>query len=281
METASNRKAIVIKQLTIEEPAAEAFTQQSVVFDDLYAGNTIVNYKRQRVRNHALRYLSPSSHILELNSGTGEDAFFFAGKGHRVHATDISSGMQSVLRNKAKKAQLGDLITTEQCSFTRLDQLQQKTTYDAIFSNFGGLNCTGQLDKVLASFPELLKPGGTVTMVIIPGFCLWETLLVFKGMFKTAFRRFFSKNGRKAHIEGQYFTCWYYSPAYVIEHSKKYFDVIDLEGLCTIVPPSYIEGFAEKHPVKYKWLKQREDKLSRAWPWKYIGDYFIITLRKK
>lgn len=75
-------------------------------------------------------------------------------------------------------------ITTELCSFTQLDALKARGPYDAVFSNFGGLNCTPDLDKVLASFNSLLKPGGVATMVIIPEFCLWEALLVFKGKFR-------------------------------------------------------------------------------------------------
>lgn len=272
---------MVTDQLSHEVLAGDAFTRQSGVFDKLYLSNTIVNYKRDRVRRHILQYLKPNSNILELNSGTGEDALFFSGQGHRVHATDISTGMQQVLKQKVEGAGKTDMISTELCSFTELNQLKARGPYDAVFSNFGGLNCTGELDKVLDSLPALLKTGGTATLVIIPGFCLWEALLVFKGKFKTATRRFFSKNGRTAHIEGQYFKCWYYSPAYVFKHTNKHFTHLSTEGLCTIVPPSYIEGFAEKHPVKFNWLKKWEDKLKGTWPWRNIGDYFIITLQKR
>ena len=272
---------MVTDQLAHEVLAGNAFTQQSAIFDELYSSNTIVNYKRDRVRRHVLQYLEPNCSILELNSGTGEDALFFAGQGHYVHATDISTGMQQVLKGKVESTGKTDMISTELCSFTELDQLKTRGPYDAIFSNFGGLNCTGELNKVLASLPSLLKPGGTATLVIIPGFCLWEILLVFKGKFKTATRRFFSKNGRTAHIEGQYFKCWYYNPTYVLRHTGKYFNHLSTEGLCIIVPPSYMEGFAEKHPRKLSWLKKWEDRLKGTWPWRNMGDYFIITLQKK
>jgi hypothetical protein len=56
---------------------------------------------------------------------------------------------------------------------------------------------------------------------------------------------------------------------------------VDVEGLCTLVPPSYIEGFAEKHPRIYRILQGCEDRWKGKWPWKYLGDYYIITLRKK
>ena len=264
-----------------EQLSEAAFSAQSGIFDELYSENTIVNYKRERVRNHVLQYLADDGYILELNSGTGEDALFFAQQGHRVHATDISKGMQQRLVHKIKNAGMNDRVSDEICSFTQLYQLKNKGPYDLIFSNFAGLNCTDELDKVLASFNSLLKPYGIVTLVILPQFCLWETLLIFKGKFRTAFRRFFSPNGTKANVEGVKFKCWYYNPSYVIRKLKYSFDLLSIEGLCTIVPPSYIEGFAEKHPKGYQLLKKKEDKLKSRWPWKYIGDYYIITLQKK
>jgi len=264
-----------------ETNAAEAFSGQSAVFDDLYSNDTIIQYKRERVRNHVLQYLRENSYILELNSGTGEDAIFFAGKGHHVHATDISQSMQEQLMQKVSGPGLEARVTNELCSYTALDKLKNKGPYDLIFSNFAGLNCTDELDKTLKSLPLLLKPNGIITLVVLPKFCLWETLLLFKGKFKTAFRRFFSSNGRAAYVEGHHFKCWYYNPSYIIKRLKSQFDVLGIEGLCTIVPPSYIEGFAEKYPSTYAFLKKWEGRLKSRWPWKYIGDYYIISLKKK
>jgi len=261
-----------------EHNAANAFSRQAPVFDKIYSDNTIINYKRWRVRTHALKYLSAGAHILELNSGTGEDALFFAKNGFKVHGTDLSAGMQEQFRQKTEEH--SEKVSHEQCSFTELDKLQNKGPYDMIFSNFGGLNCTGDLDKVLSSFLDLLNPGGVATLVIISKFCLWETLLLFKGKFKTAFRRFFSKNGRRARVEGEYFKCWYYNPGYVIDKLGASFELLGIEGLCTIVPPSYMEGFAEKDPLLYRYLVKQENKFKSSWPWKYIGDYYIISLRK-
>jgi hypothetical protein len=134
---------------------------------------------------------------------------------------------------------------------------------------------------VLNSFSELLKSGGKATLVVLPKFCLWEFLLLFKGRFKTAFRRFSGPKGTPAKIDDKHFRCWYYNPTYIRRHLKNSFDLVGLEGLCTIVPPSYIEGFAEKHPRMYSYLEKKENKWKSKWPWKLIGDYYIITLQKK
>jgi len=264
-----------------EQAAAKAFSKQSAVFDELYKADTVYQYKRKRVRDHIDKWLQPRSQILELNAGTGEDAIYFARKGHQIHATDISAGMQDILANKIKQHEQFNNISYEICSFTELENLREPGPYDFIFSNFAGLNCTNELEKVLDSFSFLLKPGGIVTLVLLPKFCFWEFLLLVKGKFKTAFRRFNGRKGSKAHIEGEYFKCWYYNPFFIQKHLEGSFDLLSVEGLCTLVPPSYIEGFAEKHPKIFGYLKTKEDKWKNRWPWRSIGDYYIITLKKK
>lgn len=263
-----------------ELQAEEAFTRQSKVFDNLYNTDGIIQYKRQRVREHILRFAKASDSMLELNCGTGEDALFFSGKGFHVHATDISTGMLEIFQNKIDTCGSGN-ISIEQCSFTELSSLKNTGPFNYIYSNLGGLNCTSALGKVLNSLKGITASGGVVTLVIISKFCLWETLLLFKGKFKTAFRRFFNKKGTSAHVEGKYFKCRYYSPSFIEKHMQKDFEWLQTEGLCTIVPPSYIEHFAEKHPQLFSFLKQKENKLKSRWPWKTIGDYFIISFKRK
>lgn len=269
------------KHIENEEAASAAFDRQSSLFDDLYAAGTIIRYKRERVREHILRYLNPHSHILELNSGTGEDALFFARMGHTVHATDISAGMQHILSGKVKKHRLGSKISFERCSYTKLRELKARGPYDLILSNFAGLNCTGQLYAVLGELPSLLRPGGMVTLVLLPRFCLWEFLLLFKGKFRTATRRLLSWKGTNAQIEGVLFKCWYYRPSSVIKHLIPSFYLLDAEGLCSLAPPSYMEGFAEKHPRLFNFLVKREARLKSKWPWKYVGDYVILSFIRK
>lgn len=264
-----------------EQSAASAFSKQSYVFDDIYTGNPIIQYKRDRVREHVNRFLPPGSHILELNAGTGEDSIYFAQAGHWVHATDVADGMLQALTAKVNARQLKKQVSIEKCSFTALHTLQQKGPYDLIFSNFAGLNCTGQLRQVLVSLWPLLKPKGQVTLVLLPPFCLWETLLALRGRFRLAFRRFNSKKGRTAYVEGVPFTCWYYKPSFVADVLHQDYELLGMEGLCSLVPPSYLERFPVKYPKIYGFLTGLENKLKAKSPWKYIGDYYIISLRKR
>jgi ubiquinone/menaquinone biosynthesis C-methylase UbiE len=263
-----------------ENEVAAAFTRQSLVFDSIYNGNPIIQYKRERVRKAVLQVLKPGTAILELNAGTGEDAIWFAKRGYRVHATDISEGMLAQMKGKIAAGEIKN-ISMEKCSFTELALLKEKGPYNHIFSNFGGLNCTGFLENVLKDFSSLLNPGGTVTLVIISPFCLWESLQVFRGRFREAFRRFFSKEGRKAVVEGKDFTCWYYKPSFIRKAMRKEFECIQFEGLCSLVPPSYMENLPVKFPKLFSFLKRMENQYRSSWPFTGIGDYFIISFRKK
>jgi len=264
-----------------ELKVAEAFTKQAEIFDQLYGDDKVVQYKRKRVRDHILKYAKEKGSMLELNCGTGEDAIFFAQKGFQVHATDISSGMLDVLKRKVKGSVYENRITTELCSFTELEMLSGRRAFDYLYSNLGGLNCTADLNKVLESLGDLVREGGVITLVIISKFCLWEFLLMFKGKFTTAFRRILSANGRAAQVEGKNFRCWYYNPSFLRKSLKDKFDLIDLEGLCTIVPPSYIYNFADKYPKGFQLMINTEERLKNKWPWNRTGDYFIISFRRK
>src|SRR5688572_16240110 len=171
----------LIKETLYERKAAGAFDLQARVFDALFANDSIVQYKRERVRACVKSYLKTGDRILELNAGTGDDALYFSSLGFAVHATDISENMQCALQEKVRAAGLEHLVTQEVCSFNHLHQLKQRGPYDHIFSNFGGLNCSNDLSQVLASCTLLLKPGGMIHIVVMPPFCVWETLLLLKG----------------------------------------------------------------------------------------------------
>src|SRR5690348_8612224 len=112
----------VIKYDT-EAAAIEAFSRQAPVFDHIYGNDTIIQYKRKRVRDHIESFLLPHSSILELNAGTGEDAIYFAQKGYYVHATDASERMQTEMLHKIAGTYLERKISHDICSFTRLENL--------------------------------------------------------------------------------------------------------------------------------------------------------------
>jgi len=124
--------------------------------------------RRNLIRNEVGLFLKPKHKILELNSGSGIDAVYFAQKGHEVLATDIAAESEIYITQKIETLKLNRL-KFEKCSFTNLKKLENNN-FDYIFSNYGGLNCIDNLLLVFEQFDALLLPKGYVSLVIMPPF---------------------------------------------------------------------------------------------------------------
>lgn len=256
---------------------SQAFSKQSIIFDTLYKENKLSEYLRSTFRKEVLAQLKPNSSVLELNCGTGMDAVYFAEKGHTILATDNALGMLEQLNKKIKEKDLKECIKTLHCSFHDLHKLDHEK-FDYIISNFGGLNCTDNLNGVLQQLSPLLNENGKITLVIMPKICPWELVMIFKGKFKTAFRRF--KKQTPAHIEGVSFLCYYYNPNYIINALKKEFKVLTTRGIFITVPPEFYANFIERYPKLFYVLSQIDKAICAFFPFTYTCDHYMITLQK-
>ncbi|HVD96651.1 MAG TPA: class I SAM-dependent methyltransferase [Cytophagaceae bacterium] len=255
----------------------KAFSKQSFRYDEEDRENVILQWMRGEVRTHVERYLKKTDRMLELNAGTGLDAFYFIHQGAHVHATDLSDGMVEQIGHKIKKYDLQTLMSCQQCSYTSLDQVQAGP-FQYVFSNFGGLNCIPDLKEVIKHLPSLLTPGAYITWVIMPPVCPWEFNFILKGNFKRAFRRF-NKEGVMAHLEGQYFKTYYFTPSQVVQAFGKDFKKISLQGLASISPPPHNFRFQKNFPGLYKMLTKTDEKLSNYFPFNCWADHFILTMQ--
>jgi ubiquinone/menaquinone biosynthesis C-methylase UbiE len=262
-----------------EQQASTAFSTQAPVFDKIDEENKLIVWMRRRIHREVMSHIHKGQHMLELNCGTGIDAIYFASQGIKVKATDNAPGMLEQLIQKVVARGLDHQISVERCSFNNLDTLQEQGPFDYVFSDFGGLNCTDRLDKVLSDIDSLLKPGGRFSLVIMPKVCLWEMAMVFRGYFKTAFRRL-RKGGSQAQVEGVPFQCYYYNPHYIVKHMGDKYRLLSLKGLSVTVPPPYIEYFVERYPKWFSLLERWENRLWSKAPFNRWGDHFIITMEK-
>ena len=259
--------------------ATEAFSRQAPIFDAIDEGNPIIARMRHIVRWEMIPHIERTGYeLLELNAGTGIDSLWFAKGGTRVLATDAAPGMVAQL--KAKQAANPDLpLEVMKCSFLELDRLGDRR-FDHVFSNFGGLNCTAQLDQVLQGVDRVLRPGGTCALVLMPRFSPWETFAILKGHFRLALRRW-RTGGTAAQVETVSFPCFYYSPRFVHKHLGKGYEVISQRALSYFVPPPHMERFPSRWPRLYYLLHELEEATAHRWPFRNGGDHFLIILRKR
>lgn len=261
------------------ETIAEAFSRTAEKYDAFADDHPHQTRMRNKVYAHMQRFVPARSCILELNCGTGTDAVELARRGYRVHATDIASGMLERLRDKIDRYDLRETISWQQLSFTDLDQVQG-APFDAIFSDLGGLNCIPDLSPVIAQLPNVLKPDGFVTWVLMPPVCLWKMAEIFRAHPRLAFRRF-ARKGTRAHLEGLHFSVYYFAPQKVTQWFGDEYECLAIEGLSVFTPTAESKNFAKRYTRLYRTLSWLDDRLASRRPWRGWGDFFIITMRYK
>jgi len=269
-----------IESLTVESVSVNrAFSKQSINYDVYDRQNQILQEMRKQVYAHVSHFIKNKSHILELNAGTGIDAFHFVSEGHTVHATDLSDGMVAQIEKKISINALQNKLSCQQLSYDQL-ALLSKQRFDYVFSNFGGLNCIDDLSKVTKDLSKVLNPNAFVTWVIMPPVCPWELMWILKGQIKQATRRL-HKNGVITHLEGEYFKTYYHSLSRVKDAFGPDFKFIKAEGLCALSPPPASLDFSIKHPLLYRTLRKIDATARLSFPFNRWADHLIVTFQYK
>lgn len=258
------------------ELVKQAFSNQSKHFDSYELNHPILTWMRNRIRNILSTHIPQKASILELNSGSGLDAVYFAKNGHSVLATDISPGMIEQIQKKVKSENLTDFIEIKQAPFEQLC-LDLNQQFDFVFSNFGGLNCTNKLKDVVNGFKANVKAKGHISLIIMPKYCPWELIYSLRFAFKFAFRRL--RKHAIGKIEGIEFTTYYYSKNQVIDAFGPDFKCIELIGLASLSFPPFMEKYARRYPKLYRLLCSLETKVAGHLPFNRFCDHYIITFQ--
>ena len=245
-------------------------------YEHLSKSNFIDIARRNLIRKEVELFLKPTRKILEINSGSGIDAVYFAQKGHPVLATDIATGAETHILKKIELLKL-DNLKFQKCSFTDLNTIKNQK-FDYIFSNYGGLNCTDNLQLVFEQFEELLNPNGYVTLVIMPPYYPIEMLTFLKGN-KKAFRRW-NKKGTVANVENEAVQTFCYTPNQVKKAFSAKFRHVKTTNIGTFCPSSHYQSLVKYENTISKLMQFDEwiNKLSCMI--KGVGDYYIITFQK-
>jgi ubiquinone/menaquinone biosynthesis C-methylase UbiE len=257
------------------------FDHVAKAYDQLFTNSHTGRLQRKKVWQYLERkaFKSAPLHILELNCGTGEDALFMANKGHRVIATDLSPEMIKVAQSKQEVNQFQGQLTFETRAIEDISTVNTEK-FDLVFSNFGGLNCIApeQLQDLFHNLSKLLKPNGRFIAVIMPRFCLQESLyFLLKFQFDKVLRRR-KKTALKANVSGKLQNTWYYNPIELKRLAGSQFQQSGLQPIGFFLPPSYLEPTVHSKKVLLKTLNQLEGLIK---PMNWLApasDHYLIDL---
>lgn len=243
-------------------------------FTDTHTG------KAQRASVWALLPRLKSLKILEMNAGTGEDAAHFLAQGAEVWLSDVSEKMLEVANHKTSPYPHKHVF---QWDLRQPFPLPNPPLFDLAFSNFGGWNCLteAEIKTLVRELHGLLNEDGRLLLVVMPRFCIWETLyFLAKGKWRSAFRRL-RKEGVWANVEGQQVLTYYYAPNQIRRFLYPYFEEERTKAVGIALFPSYLNKWAENRSWLNDLLAWLEDKLALFPTLAYLSDHYAIRLQKR
>jgi len=207
-------------------PAA-AFDRLAARYDELWTTTATGHAQRTLVWRNVDSLFHRGERLLDLGCGTGADAAHFTARGMAVHATDCSPAMVQAARRRGAFA--ASVLRAE-------DAGEIGAIFDGAISNFGALNCVGDLGEVARGLASVVRPGGCVAICTIGRFCLWETVYYCARLqFGKAFRRVRGSAASSLGMVVNYPTVSQLASAFAPE-----FTMLRWMGIGVLVPPSYV-----------------------------------------
>ncbi|WP_132141827.1 class I SAM-dependent methyltransferase [Luteibacter rhizovicinus] len=256
-----------------------AFDSVAADYDGPRGNNELIQRMRVTLWDTVHAKVAAGGCLLDLGCGTGIDAIEFARRGFRVVATDWSPQMVERTRERADAAALESRVTTTHLGIQRMDRLDGE--FDAIYSNFGPLNCAPDLHAVASECARLLKPGGTLVFSVMGRICPWE---VGHYALRGRFRRAAVRAARGATAVGMNrHTIWtyYYLPREFYRAFAGTFSLGGYRALSLFMPPPYMVDRYRRRPDWYERLGRLDDRLGAAPLLRDMGDHFLIVMHRR
>jgi SAM-dependent methyltransferase len=232
-------------------PAAEAFDAAATEFDRRFGEWRSVAAQRRAVRDALAAAFPEGASVLEIGGGTGEDARWLSERNRHVFLTDASAAMVETAARKLRPyptARSAVVAAEDLETWARAREERGEPPFDGAFSNFAALNCVADLRPVARGLARLVRPGGTVLLVLF-GTCSPGEVLVqcARGNLRAAVRRM-SRGPVSARLGGRAFEVRYHRPSAIAAVMTPLFEATARRGIGVFVPPSAAEPWISRHP---------------------------------
>lgn len=259
--------------------AAAAFDSLADNYDDVFTRTPIGRAQRGVVWRALQSTFHTGDRILELNCGTGADAFFLSRMGISVLACDGSPRMIETARRRQTADSGASPIEFRVLQTEEIGRLAPEVPFDGVLSNFSGLNCVENLNSVASDLAGLTKPGARVCICLSTRVCLWEMFwFTLHGNFEKALRRV---RGRTvAQVGGQPIRIWYPTIRSIKRSFTPSFRLRSIRAVGLAVPPTYVGARKILSPRMMSLLEKVDHSLGRFPVLRGIGDHVFLTFEK-
>ena len=262
-----------------------SFDAVAASYDATFTDTALGRVLRDAVWERLAASFSRGQRILEFACGTGEDAVQLARRGVAVLATDASAEMVEVARRKAQMAAVEDLVRVEHMSMERLyggrnvldRQFAEGGLFDGALSNFGGLNCIGDLPAFAHGLAASLRSGAAAVLCVMGPCVPWEwAWFLARLQPRAAFRRM-----RRGGCEWRGLRIAYPTPGAVRKAFGPCFRQTRLSALGALLPPTYAGAWGERHPRTLARLNAMERAIDTTPPLPWLSDHYLLELERR
>jgi SAM-dependent methyltransferase len=259
--------------------AGAVFDRMAGTYDQDFTDTLIGRAQRDEVWKVLLSTFRAHDNILELNCGTGEDAFFLAAHGASVLSCDASQQMILRAEYRLQQHPLPPPIVFCQLPTERIGELDPPAPFDGVFSNFSGLNCVDNLPQLAADLAKLTAPGSPVVLCLSTRYCLMEILYY---MLQCKPRKALRRCAGRTHawLDGAPLTVYYPTLAQLRRSFAPYFRLRSVRGIGVAIPPSYLEQRMRRHPSLFRMLCRIEASLASLPLLRTSGDHLLLGFQR-
>jgi 2-polyprenyl-3-methyl-5-hydroxy-6-metoxy-1,4-benzoquinol methylase len=251
------------------------FDGMAEAYDGQFTRTMIGSMMRRAVWSRCAARFLPGSRILEMNCGTGEDALWLAQRGIEVVATDVSSAMLRIAKNKLTASPGKASVRFHKLAWEDLAGLDDGP-FDGVLSNFGGLNCVEDMRATAPSLAAKLRPGAVAILCIMGPTVPWEwAWFLSQGKPAAAFRRMRRRGTQWAGATIQYPSIAKTRMAFTPE-----FRLLRVSAIGALLPPPYTEKKLSRYPRLIAALEHVERRFDTRWPLAMLADHYLLELER-
>jgi SAM-dependent methyltransferase len=252
--------------------AAETYEQD---FTDTIIGQAL----RRAVWRELDCVFKVGERIVEMNCGTGIDAVHLAERKISVVACDISQRMIELARQRVGATAFGSRIDFHVLATENLGTLSAGGSFDGAFSNFSGLNCVEDLGAVRRDLASLLRPGGPAVLCMLGRLVPWDIVwFLVHGRPNQAVRRLQRQfecgtNPSSPRVR-------YYSRQEITHAFAPDFRLRRWKGVGILLPPSYMDHWAQRFPQATSALERADQRLGRLPIVRSMADFVLLEFER-
>jgi SAM-dependent methyltransferase len=217
--------------------------------------------------------------LLDIGSGTGNEALAMAQCGYNVLGIDISPAMVRQAQIKMAVYGLQRGASFRAMPAAHLHKLDERGPFQGAYSSLGTLNTEPNLSGLAHDLADLLEPGAPFVAVVMSRHCLFETLRKLRRQGDDALDRAVEWKEARAGAGGVIAPVKFYTPDEFAACFAPHFTV---ESVCAFplwMPPVQLHALYNDDPARFTHREGRERRM-RTWPgFRGWGDHFLMVLR--